>query len=231
MVSKPNVLVAGFSRCATTYLYNVLKQHPDIYIPEEKEINCLHKYPVLLSHPHLVNPKFFLPRSWYYRKFNFKKPVKIDFSMMTSYDLGSAERIRRELGDIRIIFITRDKEEHKKSVIKTIINHGEKVPFDVEKFSNFEIYMKPYKKQFSHVLHITKEELEKNPKKTLAKTTRFLDIDNFGFNFDVYKNPSGSYFEDKHGSKQAYRTFRLRRNALKAVSYVLSLIVGKLCRK
>src|SRR3989344_7950317 len=118
-LSKPNVLVAGFSRCATTYLYSVLRQHPLIHIPEEKEINYLHKYPVLLSHPNLINPKFFLPRSWYYKKFNSSRPVRIDFSMMTSYDLGSAGRIRRELGDIKIIFITRNKEYHKKSVIKT----------------------------------------------------------------------------------------------------------------
>ncbi|RZD30459.1 hypothetical protein CXT76_02550 [Candidatus Parvarchaeota archaeon] len=103
MKNKPNVLVAGFSRCATTYLFNLLKQHPEIHIPKEKEINFLHKYPLLLSHPHLINPKYFLPKLIYYNKFRANKKIKMDFSMMTSYDLSSAKRIRILLGEIKKI--------------------------------------------------------------------------------------------------------------------------------
>ena len=95
------------------------------------------------------------------------------------------------------------------------------------KFSDFERYMEPYKLHFSKVLHITKEELEKDAGKTLKKITDFLDIPKFDFDFEVYKNASGSYFEDKHGSKMAFRKFRLKRNALKAVSYFLALFFGK----
>lgn len=127
---KPNVLVAGFSRCGSTYLYQLLRQHPDIHIPREKEINYLHKMPLFLSHPHLMNLKFFFPKSNYFRKFRNDKKINIDFSVMTAYDLESAERVKRELGDIKIIFITRNKEDHSKSVRKTMENHGEKMYID-----------------------------------------------------------------------------------------------------
>ena len=40
---KPTVLVAGFPRSGSTYLYHLLKQHPDIYIPQIKEINYFNK--------------------------------------------------------------------------------------------------------------------------------------------------------------------------------------------
>ena len=36
---RPDFIVPGFSRCGTTWLYEVLKQHPRIFLPLRKEIN------------------------------------------------------------------------------------------------------------------------------------------------------------------------------------------------
>ena len=223
---RPNVLVAGFSRCATTYLYNLLKQHPDIHIPEEKEINYLHKYPLLLSHPALVNPKFFMPKSWYLKKFKSDRKIKIDFSVMTAYDLDSSKRLMNELGDIKIIFITRNKKEHAQSVQKTLENHGEKMKINASYYSDFEKFMAPYKNTFSKVLTISMEDLSDNPEKTINKIWKFMEISREKINLKVYQNPSNNYFEDKHGSKLKFYKFRFKRNALKTVSYLLSSIVG-----
>jgi len=225
MNKGPNVLVAGFSRCATTYLFNLLKQHNDVFIPEEKEVNYLHKYPLFLSHPHLVNIKFFFPRSLYYKKFKTKKPIKVDFSVLTAYDKTSAARIRRELGDIKIIFITRNKDEHKKSVAKTMKNHGEKVKFDLGMYGNFEEYIKPYRKSFENVLVLRKEDLEKDPGKTLRNIWNFLGVHEQDIDLWVYQNKSATYFKDKHKSNKAYRIFRGKRNLLKAGSYILTAFV------
>lgn len=34
---SPNFFVLGFAKCGTTTIYHLLKQHPEIYLPEEKE--------------------------------------------------------------------------------------------------------------------------------------------------------------------------------------------------
>ena len=36
--NKPNFLVVGAAKSGTTSLFNYLTQHPDIYIPEVKEV-------------------------------------------------------------------------------------------------------------------------------------------------------------------------------------------------
>jgi len=40
----PNFVVPGFERSGTTWLYDVLKGHPDIYLPSRKEIYFFDKY-------------------------------------------------------------------------------------------------------------------------------------------------------------------------------------------
>ena len=40
-MKRPNFLGIGFPRAGTTYLWSVLRQHPQIFLPEEKEINFL----------------------------------------------------------------------------------------------------------------------------------------------------------------------------------------------
>ena len=36
---KPNFFIVGGPRCGSTALYSYLRQHPDIFIPKEKELN------------------------------------------------------------------------------------------------------------------------------------------------------------------------------------------------
>lgn len=224
MDDKPNVLVAGFSRCASTYLYNLLRQHSKIHIPEEKEIGHLHKKPLLLSHPDLPNVKYYLPRKIYHRKFKSKKPIKVDFSVMTAYDLTSAKRIRKQYGDIKIIFLTRNKKKHMESVKKTLKNHGELLAFDTEQFSQFEKFIGPYKKNFSHVLEMKMEDLTKQTERSLSKIFNFLEIEKENINLAVYQNSSKTYHKDKHGSRSKFLIFRIKRNILKIISHLIKTL-------
>lgn len=226
MKNGPNVLVAGFSRCASTYLFHLLKQHPDIYIPKEKEVNFLHKKPHFLSHPQLLNLTFLRSRGWYSRKFDTEKPIKMDFSVMTAYDLMSAERVKNDLGDIKIIFLTRNKKDHQKSLKMTMKNHGEIVKVDFKPYSNFEKYMKPYRENFSNVLVISKEELAKNTKQALKKIFKFLELSEIKIEMGVHQNKSATYHEYRYLSRLSYPAFRLKRNTLKATSYVLTAFSG-----
>ena len=40
---KPDFVVAGFPRCGTTWLYEVLRLHPSVFLPVRKEINFFNR--------------------------------------------------------------------------------------------------------------------------------------------------------------------------------------------
>ena len=37
MKKKPNLFIVGAPKCGTTFLYQYLKKHPDVYFPNFKE--------------------------------------------------------------------------------------------------------------------------------------------------------------------------------------------------
>src|SRR5882672_7839349 len=41
MIEKPNLFIVGAPRCGTTSMYDYLKQHPDVFMPEVKEPHFL----------------------------------------------------------------------------------------------------------------------------------------------------------------------------------------------
>ncbi len=189
---KPNVLVAGFPKSGSTFLYHLLKQHPDIYIPKIKEINYFNKDNFFLGEPEILNPRYFKSRKWYYSFFKTNKKIAIDFSIMSAYDITSAERIKKELGDIKIIFITRDKKEFKNS-LKNFLKK-EKMPLeDLEKYSNFNYHVKNYERYFSHINIINLKDLIKNPKKELDTLMKFLKIKKYDFNLNMPKHETKEY--------------------------------------
>ena len=38
-MKKPNFIIAGFPKCGTTSLYHYLNEHPEIYMPQKKELH------------------------------------------------------------------------------------------------------------------------------------------------------------------------------------------------
>lgn len=62
-VSKPNVLCVGFAKCGTTTLYDILAQHPDIYLSRIKE-------PIYYSEKELEEKGF----EWYLKRYYLKAP-------------------------------------------------------------------------------------------------------------------------------------------------------------
>ena len=165
-IRKPNVLVAGFPRTGSTYLYHLLKQHPDIHIPSLKEINYFNKDHFFLGSPEILNPRHFKSLKWYYSFFKTNKKIAMDFSIISALDIGSAERARKILGDIKILFIIRNKEDFLKSVLHTMKKWGKIYP-DYQKYANFDYYINNYKQHFSKIYVISIEQINKNPQKEL----------------------------------------------------------------
>ena len=186
--SKPNVLVAGFPRSGSTYIYHILKQHPDIFIPEIKEINYFNKDHFFIDAPEIINPRYFKPRKWYYSFFKTNKKVVIDFSILYALDIASARRVKKELGAIKIIFITRNKEDFEKSVLSTIKSWGSRIPSNFKDFSDFDLYINNYKNYFDKIYVLPMEKFNKNPKKELENLLNFLNVKKYNFNLNVSKH-------------------------------------------
>ncbi|MBT3394984.1 hypothetical protein HOA59_02170 [archaeon] len=186
---KPNVLVAGFPRSGSTFLYHLLTQHPEIYIPKIKEINYFNKDHFFLGNPEIINPRYFKSKKWYYDFFKTNKGVVMDFSILSALDISSAERVKKELGDIKIIFITRNKEDFNKSVWSTMSKWNE-IYSDYKEYSNFDHYIGIYKRYFSKVYVLSLEGLNSGKNSELEKLTDFLNVQNYKFDFDVSKHES-----------------------------------------
>lgn len=98
---KPNVLCVGFAKCGTTTLYDIMKQHPDIYLSGIKE-------PIYYGSNELVNEKGF---GWYQNRYYPKKTNKkivMEINPILARNVP-ASKIKLDYGDnTKIIFIIRN---------------------------------------------------------------------------------------------------------------------------
>jgi hypothetical protein len=99
-VVLPNFLIVGAQKAGTTSLHDILSQHPQAYMSEVKEIN------------YFTNEQKYKKGLVYYSSF-FKKilPQHIVVGESSPGYMcypQVAERIRKELGDIKIVMILRD---------------------------------------------------------------------------------------------------------------------------
>lgn len=99
---KPDFLIGGAARTASTWLCHALDTHPQVYLP----------------HPFVPEPKFFSRDSeyakgidWYYTRWFGDAPQgKIRGEKSTSYleTPGTAARIHAHLPDVKIVFLLRN---------------------------------------------------------------------------------------------------------------------------
>ncbi len=98
---KPNVLCVGFAKCGTTTLYDIMKQHPDIYLSGIKE-------PIYYGSNELVNEKGF---GWYQNRYYPKKTNKkivMEINPILARNVP-ASKIKLDYGaDTKIIFLIRN---------------------------------------------------------------------------------------------------------------------------
>ena len=99
----PNFLIVGAAKAGTTSLYEYLRQHPDIFMPEWKELSFF------IGDP--FGPLHKVKKSqYYYKVFADAHDYKAVGEASTSYlfDADAPDIIREKLGLIKIIIILRD---------------------------------------------------------------------------------------------------------------------------
>jgi hypothetical protein len=100
---KPNFLIVGAVKSGTTSLYEYLKQHSDIFMPEWKELSYF--IGDFFSPLHRVKTSHF-----YYKVFSKADNQSAVGEVSTAYlyDIDSPKLIEKELGKIKIIILLRD---------------------------------------------------------------------------------------------------------------------------
>jgi hypothetical protein len=107
---RPNFFVVGAPRAGTTTLYNYLRQHPDIYVPKQKELHYFTRDHAASSY---YKPPVIRTERDYLRHYSARKGQALagDFSPSYLYFEAAAEEIRRFRQDARIIAVLRNPTE------------------------------------------------------------------------------------------------------------------------
>ena len=220
-MKKPNFIIAGFPKCGTTSLHHYLNEHPEIFMPEQKE---LHFFTFKILSKLKNGPKDDIIKEMqinssekYLSYFqNVKNEIAIG-DVSPSYINYPSEffKIKKYLNDPKVIIILRDpinraysnylhlKREHRETM-----SFKDAIAFEEErmknKYSDFWYYkfnstyyekIIKAKTTFSSVLILTIEELDKDPAVTMKKVYKFLGVDN-NFSFKTISekfNVGGNY--------------------------------------
>lgn len=108
---KPNFLVIGAEKSGTTWLYNKLREHPEIYLPLTKECHFFNKYNSNLKE---IDNFSNLGWNWYQRFFDkIPKEAKAfgEITPMYICDPVAPERIAKGLPNVKLIYILRNPIE------------------------------------------------------------------------------------------------------------------------
>ncbi len=220
-MKKPNFIIAGFPKCGTTSLHHYLKEHPEIFMPEQKE---LHFFTFKILSKLKNGPKDDIVKEMqinssekYLSYFqNVKKEIAIGDASPSYINYPSEfPKIKQYLNDPKVIIILRDpinrahsnylhlKREHRETMSfkDAIAVEEERMK---NKYSDFwyykfnsTYYEKIFKAKttFSNVLILTIEELDKDSAVTMKKVYKFLGVDN-NFSFETTSkkfNVGGNY--------------------------------------
>lgn len=204
-MKKPNFICVGAQKAGTTTLYNILLQHPQIFLPEIKE---LHYFDWAKN--------FSKGDEWYFNNFEkVKNEIAIgEITPNYMYIDYVPKRIYDLLGkDIKLIFLLRNPVNRSFSQYLMMLKNGNtdksfkrcaKIDFIEEKnfFLNenqiitrslydeqIERYLKYFDKKNMFFI-IFETEILKNKEKTMNRLCEFLDVDNFQFNLDIQSNKS-----------------------------------------
>jgi hypothetical protein len=201
-MKKPNFIIAGFPKCGTTSLFHYLKQHPEIFMPNQKELHFftqpqiykLNKGPKdkVVKQSHIKSEKEYL---------ELFKSVKDEIAVgdaSPSY-INYPENfgmIKQYLNDPKVIVIVRDPIDraysnylHLKRELRETMDFFRALKNEdsrrEESYSDFWYYrfnstyykkILMAKKTFSNVLVLTAEEFKRNPEITLKKVYSFLGV-------------------------------------------------------
>lgn len=178
----------GAGKAGTTWLWSALRGHPDVFLPEIKELHYFSRE--AFEDPSIRNPNFDKPISWYHRFFQPAQPDQLCGDFSPSYLFGSdaAERIAAYNAKMKIIVLLRDPVERtfshylfaqQRGLFKNLSFEAalEQLPFIADQ-SEYGRLLTPYFRLFprQQICVLQFEQLKRDPAALLATVEEFLGI-------------------------------------------------------
>lgn len=208
MNKKPNFLIVGAAKSGSTSLYHYLNQHPEVYMPRNKEPNYfVADYQKGMSKKcpsyNIDMRRMVFDSNDYYNLFNKVKEFhKAIGEASVTYLFKPDEaitKIKNELGDIKILIILRNPIKRAFSHYSYAcelgfenLNFKEAIKMESERLNNnwsstfayisqgmFCKQLIAYKKAFSNVHILFLDDFINNKQHELKKIYNFLEIDPF----------------------------------------------------
>ncbi len=178
----PNFLVIGASKAGTTSLYEYLRAHPQVFMPDLKE-------------PQFFPEEFNWHRglAWYEQLFDAADGALAIGEASTTYtryphSKGVADRVAKVIPDARLIYLVRHPVERMLSQYQQHIQHGwERLPAEQAfranpiylNYSRYAMQIEQYLEHFprKQLLVVTSEEMAAHRAKTMGAIFEFLGVD------------------------------------------------------
>jgi Sulfotransferase domain len=108
---RPTFICVGAGKAGTTWLWDMLRQHPDVYLPGAKELHWFNE--ISYDGPDVRNPNHAKPLSWYLAFFSDARPGQVCGEISPSYLWSDTapELIHRFDASMRILIMLRDPVE------------------------------------------------------------------------------------------------------------------------
>jgi hypothetical protein len=190
----PNFLVIGAMKAGTTSLYEYLRLHPQVYVPDTKELNFfLAEYAGThpLRPPEQTNWRRGL--DWYASQFRASAgataigEVSPNYTKFPHYP-GAPERIHDLIPDVRLIYVVRHPLERLRSHYLHDVSIGRQrsplrdVVFDDTRYidaSRYAMQIERFERFFDpdRILLLTSQELRSHPHTSVDRILAFLGVE------------------------------------------------------
>jgi hypothetical protein len=226
-MSLPNFMCLGAAKSGTTTLYDILRQHPAVYIPSFKEP---HFFDIPENYKNGIN--------WYEKNYfkNANTKVVADFTPSYFFDKEAPKRIFESLGGkVKFVVILRNPVDRAYShYLHSKRDDHEDLEFK-EALKNESLRLKKYEENGDYLSYLRQsyvsqglysdmldrylsyfsldnflfiqfeEEFIKHREETIIKILNFLEIENFDLKIDIKSNPAS-----KEKSKTLKRIMKKR---------------------
>jgi len=190
-IGQLDFIVVGAEKCGTTWLSEMLRQHPQVFIPEQKELHYFNRK--FGEFPELDNYNFNKPVKWYLNFFNAAKPHQIKGEICPAYlwDDQAPARIKSFDPNLKLFMLLRNPVERTYSAYRFYVQRGTvqsgfKNAFYSHKNllvdrSVYSVQIQRYLDLFSREnIHIfLHDDLRRNAKSFLYQFEQTLDVDEF----------------------------------------------------
>jgi Sulfotransferase family len=178
----PNFLIVGAAKSGTTSLYRYLRDHPQVFMAESKELKFFSS-----------KTRWRLGPGWYARQFEAASgagAVGEASPSYTRYPLhqGVPERVAQVIPDARLVYLVRHPIERMRShYLHRLLQGKERVPLDDAVLadpsyldtSRYAMQIEQYLEWFppEQLLVVTAEALRRDRLDTLGRVCQFLGVD------------------------------------------------------